>query len=397
LLALWLPVQGLAADPTVIVLSWDGVRHDYPERAETPSLDRVARTGARASRLVPVFPSSTFPNHVALATGTYSDRHGIVGNVFYEPERGLYSYSSDASWIEAEPLWVAAERQGVRAATFFWVGSETDWNGLGASYRVAPFDSDVSESEKVQQILTWLDLPETERPRLIMSWWHGADSAGHDYGPDDGKVVEQLEAQDVQLGRLLDGVDGRGLWETTTLFIVSDHGMTTVSRGIDVEDLLDDAGIASRVVRGGAVGYVSLEDSGTRARALEVLNAQAGLEAHASDALPAELRAMHPRRTGDITVICEPPQIVGTGPGGWLKGLMRRKSGAHGYRPDHPDMGTIFYATGRGVPAGLELGAMRSIDLAATVAALLGIDPPFQSEGDPIPGLQYSVPASRGR
>jgi hypothetical protein len=40
---------------------------------------------------------------------------------------------------------------------------------------------------------------------------------------------------------------------------------------------------------------------------------------------------------------------------------------------------------------------MRAIDLAATVAALLGIDPPFQSEGDPIPGLQYSVPASRGR
>ena len=108
-----------AAAPIVIVLSWDGMRHDFPERADTPALDRMERDGARGT-LVPVFPSNTFPNHVSLATGTHPDRHGIVGNRFTDRERGRYSYSSDASWIQAEPVWIAAERQGVRAATFFW-------------------------------------------------------------------------------------------------------------------------------------------------------------------------------------------------------------------------------------------------------------------------------------
>ena len=209
----WLPLvwalaagSAGAAPPTVIVLSWDGVRHDYLERTELPALERVMREGARAERMVPVFPTNTFPNHVALATGTHADRHGIVNNYFVDRERGVYDHSNDASWIQAEPLWVAAERQGVPAAVFFWVGSETDWRGLGASQRMTPFDGDVEESIKVDQILAWLDQPTPQRPRLIMAWWHGADGVGHLKGPDDPGVAQALREQDRELGRLLEGV-----------------------------------------------------------------------------------------------------------------------------------------------------------------------------------------------
>jgi predicted AlkP superfamily pyrophosphatase or phosphodiesterase len=191
----------------VIVLSWDGTRWDYPDRIELPALDRLAREGVRAERMIPVFPASTFPNHVSLATGTYVDRHGIVANRFRDTDRGTYSYSDDASWIEAEPVWVTAERQGVRAASFFWVGAQTDWNGVGATHRVTPFSSRTPESKKVDQILDWLDLPEPERPHLILSWWHGADSVGHRYGPDHARVARALTGQDAELERLLRGLD----------------------------------------------------------------------------------------------------------------------------------------------------------------------------------------------
>ena len=154
-----------ADEPIVLVLSWDGMRHDYPDRGDFPALKRVQTEGVRAERLIPVFPSSTFPGHVSMATGTYPDKHGIVDNVFIDQERGRYAYSGDASWIEAEPLWIAAERQGVKTATYFWVGSESDWQGQGTSYRMAPFDGGRPESEKVDQILEWLELPEAERPR----------------------------------------------------------------------------------------------------------------------------------------------------------------------------------------------------------------------------------------
>lgn len=399
-LVLGVSPQALAAEPTVILLSWDGIRHDYPERAQTPGLDRVERTGVRASRLVPVFPTKTFPNHVALATGTYVDRHGIVANVFEDRERGRFSYEADASWIAAEPIWIAAERQGVRAAVFFWVGSETDWRGRGASYRRTPFDPALPESAKVDQILAWLDLPPPERPQLILAYWRGADSAGHRHGPNHTAVVEQLEAQDRQLERLLAGIDERGLWEATTLLVVSDHGMAEVSELSDPIAPLLEQGIGGRFVGSGGVGFVHLEELSQSSQALAILNAQPGLEAHLSEALPAELRSRYPSRTGDIVVIATPPRALSVPSlqqralltvGRWL-GFRR---GSHGYRPDHPDMGAIFYATGRGIPRGMELGALRAIDIAATVAALLRIEPPAQSEGTPMPGLALGVGGAR--
>ena len=181
-----------AARPIVIVLSWDGMRHDYGARGHFPGLERMANQGVKALRLRAVVPSNTFPGHVSMATGTYPDRHGIVDNRFFDRERGLYSYSSDADWLQAEPLWITAERQGIPAATYFWVGSESAWHGQRTRYRIAPFDGERSEVLKVEQVLAWLELPEETRPRLIMSYWAGADSVGHNFGPNSDRLIKQI-------------------------------------------------------------------------------------------------------------------------------------------------------------------------------------------------------------
>ncbi len=388
LFALLLPSSTRAAEPVVILLSWDGTRHDFPERTSLPALERMAREGTRAERLTPVFPTNTFPNHVALVTGTYVDRHGIVGNSFHDRGRGTFYYSDDASWIEAEPLWVTAERQGVRAGVFFWVGSETDWNGIGASYRKAPFDTGVPESEKVDQMLAWLDLPEPEGPRLILSWWHGGDSAGHERGPDHRSVSKQLAWQDRELARLLEGLDARGAWAWTTLLVVSDHGMTTVTRSIDVKALLARQGIATRIFPAGGTAYLLLRDRSQQEQALGVLSQTENVEAYASEDLPAHLRAYHPQRSGDIVVLTQPPYVFRR-----VSILQRalsrlgRVQGGHGYAPDLPEMGGIFFALGRGIPSGARLGPVRAIDVAPTVTRLLGIEPPRDSEGRVILGL----------
>ena len=67
--------------------------------------------------------------------------------------------------------------------------------------------------------------------------------------------------------------------------------------------------------------------------------------------------------------------------------FMHRKTGAHGYAPDHPDMAGVLLAMGRGVAPGTKLPPQHMIDVAPTVAALLGIDPPQHAEGAPIAGL----------
>ncbi|MDJ0851314.1 MAG: ectonucleotide pyrophosphatase/phosphodiesterase [Myxococcota bacterium] len=374
------------APPIVIVVSWDGVRHDYPDWCELPALARVARDGVRAAALVPPFPSNTFPSHVSMATGTHPDRHGIVGNEFWDGDRH-FDYSADASWLEAEPLWITAERQGVTSAVFFWVGSETAWRGRAATYRRTPFDRTVSEAEKVEQILGWLDLPETRRPRLVMSWWHGADRVAHRRGPERGAVCEALEEQDAQLARLLAGLDERKLWPRTTLLVVSDHGMVRGARTLDPEGALRKAGVAATVVRAGGAALVYLEDPGQQRReAGRVLAELAGVTAYARDAIPDALRVRHGRRTGDFLLVAEPPGMFARGGAEsvwlvWLARLLGRGPGMHGYRPEHPDMAGIFFALGRGAVPGARLDAVHAVDLAPTAAALLGIDPPRHSEG----------------
>jgi len=382
---------GVEGEPIVIVLSWDGMRHDYPDLGEFPALKRLEKEGVRAERLIPVFPSSTFPGHVSMATGTYPDRHGIVDNVFLDEQRGRFAYSGDASWIEAEPLWIASERQGVKTATYFWVGSESDWQGQGTSYRIAPFDRSRPEPEKVDQILEWLSLPETDRPRLIMSYWAGADSVGHDDGPDSESVVAQIEAQDVQLGRLLEGIDALGLWPRTTLLVVSDHGMAAWTEVLNMNVLLQEAGIDAVAV-GAAVVQVHLQspvpDTEMRAALENILADVPGAIIHKGNELPDSYRLQRNTRIGDWVVVLPPP-YASTRSSGTELWLMQAATwfgktlGMHGYDPQLPDMGAIFFAVGRGVPEAAP-GVVRQIDLPATVARLLNIEPPKDSEGVPI-------------
>jgi len=377
----------------VILLSLDGVRHDYLARDALPAFERVAREGARAEALVPIFPSTTFPNHVALATGTHADRHGIVANRFLDAALGEFDYGNDARFLDAEPLWAAAERQGVHAAVFFWVGSETDWRGVGARYRKAPFDSKLGEAAKVAQILAWLDLPEPERPGLVMAWWHGADHAGHAHGPDAKETRAALRAQDRELAKLLAGLDTRKAWGETTLLLVSDHGMTTYEQTVDVRSVLAEAGVRTRrVIQSMATAQIHLKDPAQAGRAVSVLRALPGVEAWPQGEVPDRLRYRH-ARAGDVVALAAPPLalLAGNDRGARFGGIARlfgRSRGAHGYDPGrHPEMHGIFAALGRGVPKGARLPRVSAVDVAPTVARLLGIAPPGSSEGKPIAPL----------
>jgi len=392
--------------PTVVWISLDGVGADLPDAAHAPGLARMEREGARAARLEPPFPPLTFPSHVTLATGAPVARHGIVANAFRDRERGLFRYGNDPSWIRAEPIWAAAERQGVPSAVFFWVGSEGPWQGVAPGRFEAPFASAVPESEKVDRILEWLDLPADERPRLLMSWWHGADAAGHRHGPDAPEVRAALEAQDAELRRLLEGIDRRGLWSRLTLIVVSDHGMAAVALPIDLEEpaqgflVAGGLGLLGRgpahvgleavgaeVLVGGGVASVHLEDPARRDDARAVLAALPEVRVFAPDELPARWRYGPPDRLGELVAVTEPPSVFRAGT---LDSVVQRlglTAGAHGYDPARSDMGAILFAKGRGVKAGTRLGEVAAEDVAPTVSALLGIAPPRDATGHAIAEL----------
>ena len=73
--------------PYLVLVSIDGFRWDYMDRDPTPNMDRIAAGGSKAERMLPVFPTLTFPNHYSIATGLYPAHHGLVANEFPDPLR----------------------------------------------------------------------------------------------------------------------------------------------------------------------------------------------------------------------------------------------------------------------------------------------------------------------
>ena len=67
-----------------MLVSMDGMPWNLigGEFANTPNLDRVAKSGVKAKYIETVVPGKTWPTHQTLLTGLYPASHGIVSNVF---------------------------------------------------------------------------------------------------------------------------------------------------------------------------------------------------------------------------------------------------------------------------------------------------------------------------
>lgn len=222
--------------PTVIVVSMDGFRADYFNKVKTPEFEKFISSSTQASHLKPVFPSVTFVNHYSIVTGLLPEHHGIVNNSMWDPvtkrefEIGNTQEVDRSEWWEGEPIWVTAEKQKVKTATMFWVGSSAEIAGYRPTYWL-PYNQSLTKEKRVEQVLKWLDLPQDQRPQLITLYFEDADSAGHQYGPDSPKINEAIRRLDKAIGQLMEGLKARDLEKDTYVILLSDHGMARVERG----------------------------------------------------------------------------------------------------------------------------------------------------------------------
>ena len=168
----------------------------------------MAADGVKAEALIPVFPTLTFPNHYSIATGAYSGTHNITGNSFYNKQYNekysLYDKKTvrDAKFYKSEPIWVTAERQEIKSASYFWVGTEAPVKGYSPSI-FKYYDGSVSFHARVDSIISWLKLPEIIRPQLMMLYFSEPDQTGHNEGIHEPEIVESIEEMDELLGYLL--------------------------------------------------------------------------------------------------------------------------------------------------------------------------------------------------
>lgn len=366
-----------------MMVSFDGFRHDYLDLHPTPNFDRVAAAGVRAAALVPAFPTLTFPNHYSLATGLYPTRHGLVGNAMHDPGFGA-TYSmrdrdavGDGRWYGGEPIWVTAETQGMVTASYFWVGTEAPVQGVRPT-RWKPYDGGVPYEARVDSVLAWLDLPPEARPHLVLLYFSAVDTAGHRHGPDSPEVAAAVAEVDAALGRLLDGLEARGT--RANVVLVSDHGMAQPDpeQSVVVTDYVTLPDDAEAMTAGPSLMLWLDEAAADSLDAVLDASLPPSVRSYTRDELPARWQFSGSERVPPLVLVAERPALVGM-----PHHFERPWGGAHGYAPEDETMHGIFLAAGPGVAPAGRVGAVHVVDVYPFVAALLGLRPNPDTDGDP--------------
>jgi predicted AlkP superfamily pyrophosphatase or phosphodiesterase len=379
--------------PYLVVLSFDGLGRTYLDRGlPLPNLERLAARGVRARALVPSFPSLTFPNHYTLMTGVRPGRHGIVYNKMWDPAaRAWYSSkdsasAADARWYRAEPLWVTAEKQGVRTAVFFWPGSMAAVGGVRPSTWLR-YDDTLPNEARVDSVAAWLRRPAVTRPHLVALYMASIDQVGHRRGPLSPATDSAVVAADRVLGRLLDSLAASPVGARTNVVVLSDHGMIPVRPApvIDLSRWADLRGV--RVQDNGPVLALWFDgDTARRDRVYEALRAGLATDGNRARAYrradtPARWEVRDEPRAGDVLVVADSGWFPypHAAPAGYAP-----SPGDHGWDPAAVrSLDATFVAAGPGVRPLGTVDAFENVHVYPFLAALLGVRPAPGVDGDP--------------
>ncbi|MDB6165880.1 MAG: Type phosphodiesterase / nucleotide pyrophosphatase [Lacunisphaera sp.] len=375
-------------DP-LILISIDGFRWDYLQKYEAPTLRQLAATGVHATRMTASFPSKTFPNHYTLVTGLYPAHHGIVGNWFSDPATGETfgmnkpeSNSQARWWAAGEPVWITAEKQGVRSACYFWPGSEVENHGVRPS-RFKAFDGKLTSFQRVDELLSWLAVPAAERPRFCTLYFDVVDHAGHKYGPDAPETGAAVKEADDAVARLLAGLAQLGLRDHAGLVIVSDHGMSSSStdKVIFLEDLMNVSQVL--VDSTGPTGGVRPKPgTGSPAELAAHIRAKAPPQLHVylRNETPAQFHYRDNPLIPDVVLLADDHWEFSSKVG-WPNRKLTFNKGDHGWDPTTPNMGALFIANGPAFRHGVEIPDVVNIHVYNLLCAALGIKP-AANDGD---------------
>jgi len=365
----------------VVLVSIDGFSWDYLAKGyyPTPTLDAFRAKGVTA-QLHPQFPTKTFPNHYSIITGLYPEKHGIVGNVFWDPVMEKTFSLSDAvgmrdpDWWGGDPLWNLANRSGLITASYFWPGSETWINGTRPNY-VKVYNSSVPSIKRVEQVLTWLDMPSSRRPSFITMYFSDVDTAGHRYGPDSYAVANAVADLDSSLGTLFYGITARQSALDIHTIVVSDHGMQTIAGGVFLDDYIPESTLAGFRMPDMNTASVNIWlDESQVPDVMLALKDMKNAKAYQKSQIPPALHFNDSIRIAPIFIIADVGYLITTRRT-WSQHPALLTGGSHGWDPKNPNMTGIFLAQGSRFPASSNIKSFQNIEVYNLISEILGITP----------------------
>ncbi len=375
-----------AQQPYVILVSFDGFRWDYSERGITPNLSKIKDEGVASLSLQPSFPSKTFPNHYSIITGMYPENHGIIANDFYNRLCGLRYKVGDtvsvrnSDWYNGEAFWETAERNGIKCASYFWPGSEVN-NTLRRPSYFKNYNHNTPRRHRIDEVINWLKLPYSERPKFITLYFHDTDDIGHEFGPNSPEIDECITSMDSLAGYLYSRISELSFADSVNLIFVSDHGMTEIDskKVINIDEILPDASFTLEGDK--TFGFIRTEPENVYSIYNKLKNNENNFKVYLKSEVPNYL---HFSKNPNI------PDIIMLADLGWSilnnEQVERfsdyRGRGNHGYDNKLTDMHGIFIAKGPSFKSGFMTGTISNIDIYPMLCKIFNIEPNKNIDGN---------------
>jgi predicted AlkP superfamily pyrophosphatase or phosphodiesterase len=410
----------------VIVISIDGLKPEsYTEPdahgLKIPTLREIVRNGASSDGVQPVMPTVTYPSHTAMMTGVNPGTHGIVTNPAWDPFGQNYNgyrwYEED---IRVPTLWQLARQRGLHTALIHWpvtVGAQADiivpeiWRanipedlkllralstrGILEEVSKEYPDFNAGMVPPLQTDAAFTDIAcyaiKKSQPNLLLLHLAMVDHEEHLHGPFSPEANAATENADAQIARVITEAKKDGIWDSTVLVLLSDHGFVPISQAVRPGVLLREHGLITLnekdritawkaiLITDGGSAYIYVNDrndDATRRALTEIFKPLAGAQGSGIARVVAhdEIVAMG----GDPDAFLAIEAVEGTVITADYTGKFTEPSklgGTHGYFPDRPEMRSslIFYGASIG-PS--KIANARMIDIAPTIAHWLGLDLP---------------------
>jgi predicted AlkP superfamily pyrophosphatase or phosphodiesterase len=402
-----------AKDRHVVVISLDGFAA-YALNDPTvavPNLRALVKNGVAAQSMKPVNPTVTWPNHTTIITGVLPAQHGVLYNG--APVRGaagqpvkVEPFVPKPQLVHGTTVYDVAHQAGLTTAEVDWVAIQDaptiTWAFAEYGYPQRPVEQELIAAGLVteEQMKEFRKLPimlrdeiwtlagehiiTKHKPNLLLFHLLTTDSVQHRYGAQSLAAYTALSHADAKVGRLIEATKKAGIYDRTTFLIVSDHGFRTYDRRIAPNALLAEKGldkVAYVIPEGGTAMVYVTQPEGKAATIATLKQLFANLEGVTKVIEPADFKAWgypdpakEPRMADLVLATTGSYSFSGAATGGALQREPAGASpGAHGYLNDDPQMQAIFIASGRGIKRGVKLGDISNLDVAPTIAHLLGV------------------------
>lgn len=367
------PEKLLPLTSHLVLISIDGLKIEDLQnpKLNLPTLRLLRERGATALNVESVYPSQSLPAHATILTGMLPSDHRI-----YSDSPPLEQSKATAD-IKTATIWQIAKRFGLKTGRyndFFPKEGEGDFH-----------------SQDLSMALAWV---EKNHPQLFLFCLAEFANSLQRFGLGSIEANTALAAIDASLKNILETVERAGLMNETTFLIVSSHGYAKVQQEFRPNVILAKKGLLTLDAKGnvgsweaiartfGGAAAIYLQDEKNERKAREV---QAIFEdLHKNEASPiwriitrqdaaklgADPRAAFFLEAAPGFVISE--QAAGKRTTEKL-GKDARQA-ISGYIPSRSEMRGLLIGVGKGIRPQTTIEYARLIDIAPTIARLLGLE-----------------------